>query len=475
MRLGLVPCSFLEELMSAKEISLPASVDRSGSVSGAVPCAVIVGRPNVGKSSLLNCLAKQRISIVEPTAGVTRDRISVLIEHNGCLFELWDTGGIGTTDDLAEEVEYQIEMVLARADLVIFLVDAQEGLAPLDEKIARQLRRVERQVILAANKTDHTKHEESIVEFHKLGFGSAAPISALHSYGRTDLLDAIVASLPERHASVDEPVMKLAIVGRQNVGKSTLINTFAQEERVIVSEIPGTTRDAVDVRFECKGRTFVAVDTAGIRRKSKKRGAIEFYSLTRAYHAIRRCDVVLLMIDVAADISKVDKQLAAAMARECKPCVIVLNKWDLAEDRITAGDYEDYLSDALPGLGYAPASFMSALTGKNTNATLELAESLFNQARQQVPTSKLNQTLRAAATANSPQVRHGKRPKFFYVAQIAVGPPTFLIFASNPQLITEQYTRYLQNYFHLHLPFPEVPIRLIFRARSKRTPASNRD
>jgi GTPase len=455
--------------VAAKEIEFPRDVSLPGDIPGQVPCVVIVGRPNVGKSSLLNSLARKRIAIVEPTAGVTRDRISHLLEHEDRMFELWDTGGIGTTDDLATEVEFQIELVLSRADLVLFVVDAQEGLVSLDETISRQLRRIGRDVILVANKVDHPKHEQDSYEFLALGHGEPVPICAQHGQGRTDLLDLIVKRMPDRHhASVEDPVMKLSIVGRQNVGKSTFVNTLASEERVIVSELAGTTRDAVDVQFDWKGRKFVAIDTAGLKRKSKSSGNIDFYSLTRAYRAIRRCDVVLLMVDVVSDISKVDKQIAAVLEREHKPCIIAVNKWDTAKDRIAPGNYVDYLNARLPGLANAPVTFISAKDATNIDATIDLAESLFRQSRLEVSTAEINRVMKAAVQLNSPPVRHSKRPKFFYATQIAVGPPTILMFASNPQLIGEQYTRFLQNYFRQELPFPDIPIRLIFRARKRR-------
>ena len=454
--------------MSAREISFPRNIPQRSEAGRQIPCAVIVGRPNVGKSALLNCLARQRISIVEPTAGVTRDRISIVIEHDGRLFELWDTGGIGTTDDLAEEVQYQIEMVLGRADLVLFVVDAQEGCTALDESITKRLRKVGRDVLLVANKVDHATHEVQAAEFHRLGFGEPATISAIHGHGRTNLLDRLVAALPESHETPEEPAMKLALIGRQNVGKSTLINTLAREKRVIVSEIPGTTRDAVDVRFERRGRTFIAVDTAGLKRKSRLKDSVEFYSLTRAQHAIRRCDVVLFMVDVTADIAKVDKQLAGALEKETKPCVITVNKWDLAAERITPDAYVAYLNAHLPALAYAPVTFISAMTSENLDATLELAESLFVQAQQQIATSEINRALREAVQMHKPAVRHGKQPRLFYGTQIACGPPTFLIFCSEPQLITSQYTRYLQSWFREHLSIPDIPIRLVFRRRPRR-------
>jgi GTPase len=451
-----------------RDISLPASLGPIARGVGSIPSVVIVGRPNVGKSSLLNCLARQRIAIVDPTAGVTRDRLSAVIEHNERLFELWDTGGIGTPDDLAAEVESQIESALERADVVLFLVDAQQGLIPLDKEIGARLRRLRRPVLLVANKVEHPKHEAAAAEFYTLGFGAPAFISALNANGRTDLLDALTGLLPETHTRPSAPILRLAVVGRQNVGKSTLVNTLVGEQRVIVSDIPGTTRDAVDVRFEYKGLTFVAVDTAGLKRQSQGGTSIEFYGLVRAYRAIRRCDVALLMIDSSSEISRVDKRLASAIEESSKPCIITVNKWDRIGAKFTTEQYVDYLSAHLRGLSFAPLSFISAKENTNIERTLDLAQALFKQANRQVGTPEVNDVLHGAAEAKAPEGSHGKHPRLFYGTQIAVAPPTFLIFASHPQLISAQYTRYLANYFRQHLPFPEVPLRIVYRARTRR-------
>jgi GTP-binding protein len=449
-----------------RDITLPTSL---GAIArgGSIPSVVIVGRPNVGKSSLLNCLARQRIAIVDPTAGVTRDRISAVIEHEERLFELWDTGGIGTPDDLAAEVESQIDSALERADVVLFLVDAQQGLMPLDEEIGGRLRKLRRAVLLVANKVEHPKHEAAAAEFYALGFGAPIFVSALNGNGRTDLLTELTRRLPETHARPSAPVLRLAVVGRQNVGKSTLVNTLVGEQRVIVSDIPGTTRDAVDVRFEHNGLPFVAVDTAGLKRHSKGGSSIEFYGLVRAYRAIRRCDVALLMIDATWDISRVDKRLATAIEENSKPCVITVNKWDRVAGRFTTEEYVRYLGAHLRGLSFAPVSFISAKEKTNIGRTLDLAQALFKQAGQRVSTPELNDVLHRASEAKAPEGSHGKRPRLFYGTQIAVSPPTFLIFASHPQLISAQYTRYLANDFRRRLPFPEIPLRIVYRARTR--------
>ena len=339
---------------------------------------------------------------------------------------------------------------------------------PFDRDIAQRLHKIGRPVIVVANKVDHARHEEGVGEFHALGLGGPVTICALHGHGRTDLVERIMQRLPETHSLPIAPILKLAIVGRQNVGKSTLINTLAREERVIVSEMPGTTRDAVDVRFEREGRTFVAVDTAGLKRKSRLADSVEFYSLSRAYRAIRRCDVVIFMLDISTEISRLDKQLAGAIERDAKPCVLTVNKWDLAESRITTDQYVKYLNANLAGLAFAPMGFICAKDGKNVDETLRLAEALFRQSRHQVATAKLNEMIRLAVEAHPPGVRHGKRPKLFYATQIGVTPPTILVFASHPQLMDQQYTRYLANTLRTRLPFGEIPLRIIFRSRPGR-------
>jgi GTP-binding protein len=460
--------------LARRDIALPTSVGPLVRTPGSIPSVVIVGRPNVGKSSLLNCLARQRIAIVDPAAGVTRDRISAIIECGGRFFELWDTGGIGTPDDLAAEVEMQIETALTRADVVLFVVDAQQGMTPMDPEIAARLRKIGRPVLLVSNKVEHPKHETAAAEFYSLGFGKPIPISALNASGRSDLLAEVVRRLPETGAVVPEPVLKLAVVGRQNVGKSTLVNTLVGENRVIVSPTPGTTRDAVDVRFERKGRTFLAVDTAGLKRKSRIGASVEYYSLERAFRAIRRCDVALHMVDVGAEVSRLDKQLASSIESQCKPCILVVNKWDLAVSKFTTDEYVRYLSSSLHSLSFAPVSFISARDNTNVDETLDLAETLFEQARVQVGTAEVNAVLQHAEEMNAPEGSHGKHPRLFYATQIAVAPPTFLVFASHPQLISARYNRYLANYFREHLPFHEVPVRIIYRAR-KRKPADPAD
>ncbi len=435
----------------------------------ALPVAVIVGRPNVGKSSLLNMLARQRISIVDARAGITRDRVSAVIEHEERYFELVDTGGVGIVDDdhLEEHVESQIDYAITHADAVIFLVDAQAGLVPLDRVVAERLRRITVPVILAANKADAEIHDAQAGEFARLGFGQPVCVAALHGRGRRHLLARLLEVLPTVAESPEPPVMKLAIVGKRNAGKSTLVNALAGEQRVIVSEIPGTTRDAVDVRFEKDGRVFVAIDTAGVRRK-KSMDDVDFYSYTRALRSIRRADVVLHLIDATVPVSDVDVKLAAAVSEICRPVVLAVNKWDLVGDRATPEDYDRYLAEVLPGLGHAPVMILSASTGKNVDAAIDVALSLHKQAHTRVSTGKLNAALEAILAARGPSPKRGvKRVKILYATQVDVAPPTIVFFCNDPALVSDNYRRYMENRLREILPFKEVPMRLLFRPRHK--------
>lgn len=440
-----------------------------------LPIIAIVGRPNVGKSSLFNCLTRARISIVDPTAGVTRDRVSHLCDLGDGYVELVDTGGWGIVDrdDLGEHVERQIRFAVDRADLILFTVDAREGVAPLDRATAEMLRPHTDRVKLIANKVDDPKWEAGLGEFLKLGFGEALPVSAIASGGRTALVQLIAQALAGReHEFPADPTMKLALVGKRNAGKSTFINALAGEERVIVSEIPGTTRDSVDVRFEKDGRVLVAIDTAGVRKKNRMADDIEFYAFTRATQSVRRADVVLLLIDATEPVGQVDKRLAALIAEEFKPCVIVVNKWDLAKGRAGVDDYGDYLDKILPEIDFAPVAFTSAASGRNVQSTIDLATELFKQSCVRVGTGRLNQALQEALSLNTPRSKRGRRaPRFYYATQIAAQPPTIVIFVNSPELVTVDYERFLHNRLRERLPFGEIPIRLWFRARRTRAVA----
>jgi GTP-binding protein len=437
-----------------------------------MPQVAIVGRPNVGKSSLLNCLAGRRIAIVDPTAGVTRDRIAVPISADGRFFELVDTGGMGIqdADELTADVERQIAQALDQAAAILFVVDVRTGLTPLDEMVAERLRGLGKPVLCVANKCDTDALETLAADFYRLGHGQVVPVSAQQGRGKQVLLDWIARHLP---AEADgeapaEAVLKLAIVGRRNTGKSTFINSLAQAERMIVSEVPGTTRDSVDVRFERDGKTFIAIDTAGVRRKKSIANEVEFYSLARAERSIRRADVVLHFHDPQVSISKVDKQLAGYVLDHYKPAIFVVNKWDLAKAKIATGEFADYLHQVFPNLDFVPIAFITAKSGKNVQAVLNLAQNLHKQASARVSTGDLNRVLREALAAQPPPLRQNRRPKIYYATQVAINPPTIVLFTNGPELFENSYQRYLLNTFRQRLPFREVPIKLYLRQRQGR-------
>lgn len=438
----------------------------------ALPVVAIIGRPNVGKSSLFNALAGEMISIVEPTAGVTRDRVSTIIEQNGRYFELIDTGGYGIVDSdrLKEHIENQIRLAISSADLVIFVVDIRNGRMPLDEQIAGLLRKNNLNVILVANKADEAKMFPAAGEFSKLGFGDALCVSATNNLNKHILADRITDFLKDRTCEKPHDVeMKLAIIGKRNAGKSTLTNAIAGRQRVIVSEIPGTTRDSIDVRFEKDGKTFIVIDTAGVQKKSSAiKNSIEFYSFTRTASSVRRADVVLLLIDAAEPVSQVDKKLTAFIAEEYKACILVVNKWDLAKGKASSDDYADYLGKLLPQLSYAPIAFTTATESKNVQSVLDLARELYKQATTKVSTPKLNKAIEQIY-AERPG---GKRksvvfPKIYYATQVATNPVTILLFVNKAELFDENYKRFLIGRLRETLSFAEVPIRLLIRPRRK--------
>jgi len=435
----------------------------------ALPTVVIVGRPNVGKSSLLNALARRRISIVDPTAGVTRDRIMAICEMDDRYFEVVDTGGHGIedADNLTDDVESQIRVAIAMADLVLFVVDVREGITPLDTKVAELLRAANKPVKLIANKADVEQHDPAAGELQRLGFGEAMCISALHGRGRRELMEWIIEFLGERIATeMPEPVMKLAIVGRRNVGKSTFVNAMAGQERVIVSEVPGTTRDAVDVRFQLDGREYLAIDTAGVKKVSKHKTGVEFYSHHRALLSVRRADVVLFLIDASANITEVDKKLAAEISEHFKPVVLVVNKWDLAKGKASAEDYGSYLTKTLPELAFAPIAFTTAIEAKNIQSTIDLAASLFKQAQTRVTTGQLNRAIAETLGELQPAAsKLGAEPKIYFATQISVCPPTIVFFVNQPALVRENYRRFMAKRFREMLPFPEIPVRFVWRVR----------
>ncbi len=435
----------------------------------------IVGRANVGKSSLFNAICGERVAIVDPTPGVTRDRIAREVALGGRAFELVDTGGFGmeSAEEILADVEMQIEIAIAQAELVLLVVDAQAGVQPLDKTIARRLRETEKQIIVVANKSERRRDAESAVEFYELGLGDPTRTSAEHRQGIGELSERILDALPdlEQVPSRPEP-LKLAIVGRRNVGKSTLINYLAQEPRVVVSELPGTTRDSVDVHFQMGDLHFVAIDTAGVRKRKQLSESVDFYSRVRTDQAIRRADVVVHIMDACSEISKVDKQLAAQVIANYKPCVIALNKMDMVPQEADEG-FPEYLWWQLPGMRFAPLAFISALTGENVFAVVKTAQNLRDQAATRVKTSQLNQAMQQITTRRRPLSKGNRPGSVLYATQVDVLPPTIALFVNDSARVTESYERYLANQLRSQLAFSHVPIRFVVRRR-KRTPQQER-
>jgi GTP-binding protein len=436
----------------------------------AIPVVAVVGRPNVGKSSLFNWLARRRIAIVDPSAGVTRDRVTALVKTGERFFELVDTGGMGVqdVDNLTAQIEKQIETAIEEAHVLLFVVDVRSGLTPLDEAVARRLRYVTKPVLCVANKCDTPELEPSAAEFYKLGRGKLICVSAQQNRNRNELLELIQERLPpqeEPDPSLDVS-MKLAIVGRRNTGKSTFINNLARSERMIVSEVPGTTRDSVDVRFERDGKVFIAIDTAGVRRKGSISSDIEFYSLARAERSVRRADVVLLFHDPRVRVSKVDRQLAGYVLEQHKPAIFVVNKWDLAAGMPT-GKFANYLQSIFPNLDYVPIAFITARSGKNVQAVLNLAQNLYRQACTRVSTGDLNRVLAQALAQQAPPLRQNRRPRIFYATQVATNPPTIVLFTNGPDLFDNTYQRYLLKTFRDNLPFHDIPIKMYLRHKRR--------
>lgn len=459
-----------------------------------MPKVAIVGRPNVGKSSLLNRLARKRVSIVDPTPGVTRDRVSVIIDVDPPLdagvgttsmpVELIDTGGWGiyTTEEgrfddagkdlrsLRKDIEHQIAQAMERADLVLFLIDAQAGLMPLDQTVADLLRRrnLLDRVVVVANKTDSDSWEAHAFEAATLGLGEPICFSAHNGYGATQLNDRIWRGL--QHVEIldqrDEE-MKLAIVGKRNAGKSTLINALAGEERVIVSEIAGTTRDSIDVRFEIKDRSFLAIDTAGLRKRKSFAGDIDYYAYHRMLQSIRRAEVVLFLVDATEPISKVDQKLGQELQRQFKPTVIVVNKWDQVGDGTKPEDFLEYLTRQLRGLDFAPIVMISALENKGLEDVVAMAFNLYEQSGHREPTGRINTVVDTILRKRGPSSRLGTQAKLLFASQVDVRPPTIALVVNRPQLFRGRYERYLMNRLREELPYSEVPIRLIFSKRKR--------
>ena len=442
-----------------------------------VPVVAIVGRPNVGKSTLVNAFARSLVSIVEPTPGVTRDRVSVLCTLAGRSVEIVDTGGIGIVDaqGLEPHVHAQVDAAIASADVIVFLVDAREGVVPLDRDVAERLRRAKAPVVLCANKAESTKTAWALAEFHALGYGEPLAISAQEGRNLDLLEKALGAHLPPEKATpprLPDPVLSLAIVGRVNAGKSTFVNRLVREERMIVSEIPGTTRDSVDVRFERDGEAFVVIDTAGIRKERSVQNSLEFYAQRRAERAIRRADATALLLDATQDVARVDRVIAGYAAAALHPVIVVVNKWDRAPPGRARAKFSKYLRETLPNLAFAPVVFASATNGMNVAKVVALARTLLEQTRSRVATAEANRAVLSAYAKRRPRPYAGRVGKIYYATQVDVSPPTLLLFVDDPSRFPAAWTRYLENRLREMLPFHDVPLRIRYRTR-ERSPSKN--
>ena len=442
-----------------------------------------VGRPNVGKSTLFNRIAGRRLAVVSDVAGTTRDRLYTEAEWNGVNFTIVDTGGIEllsghSSEPLSEDSEQflplivqQAQIAIQDADVIVQVVDGQVGVTAADLEVANILRRSKKPIIIAANKLESGNLRDTAYEFYELALGEVIAVSALHGVGSGDLLDAIVEAIPQ--AELDEEVedesVKVALLGRPNAGKSTLLNKLLGEERTIVSPIAGTTRDAIDTKFISEGQTFTLIDTAGIRRRGKIDPGIEKYSVLRALKALRRADVALLLIDGEDGTTAQDAHIAGMLADEESAGIIVLvNKWDLVvKDTYTLYQYEEQLRNELRFLPYIPILFISAKNGQRVDKILPLALEVNEARHQRIATGPLNRFMFDAVAKHPPPSKAGKRVKFFYATQVDVAPPTFVFFVNKPQWVHFGYRRYLENQLREIYPFTGTPVKIIFRARSE--------
>ena len=465
------------------------------------PLVAIVGRPNVGKSTFFNRMLGERVAIVEDLPGTTRDRLYGDTDWNGREFTLIDTGGLefgsgipvgqvglnGQPGDIMKNVRSQAELAIEEADVIVFMVDARTGITAADEEVADQLRRTQKPVILAANKADNAARRQDAVEFYSLGLGEPVTISSIQGTGTGDLLDVIVEALPpedeEDEDVEDEDVVRVAIIGRPNVGKSSLLNAILGFERSIVSEVPGTTRDAIDTELEFKDRKLILIDTAGIRRRGKVGPGVEKFSVLRSTRAIERCDVALLLIDSSEGLAAQDTHIAGEIQDQAKGVVVVVNKWDLAqaqrraeregnfphpdEEIESAEAYRRIIAEGLKFIPYAPIVFASAKTGYHVQGLLETVLNVAEMRYIRVPTSRLNELVQEAVRRHNPPVTNNKALKIYYVTQTRVNPPTFVFFVNDPQAVHFSYERYLENRLREAFGFKGTAIRLFFRPRSK--------
>jgi GTP-binding protein len=465
------------------------------------PLVAIVGRPNVGKSTFFNRMLGDQVAVVEDLPGTTRDRIYGDTDWNGREFTLIDTGGLelgadipvgqvgfnGQPGDIMSKVRAQAELAIEEADVIVFMVDARSGITAADEEVADLLRRTEKPVILTANKADNAARRQDAVEFYSLGLGEPIPISSIQGTGTGDLLDLIVEELPPvdetENAEEEDGVPRVAIVGRPNVGKSSLLNAILGVQRSIVSEVPGTTRDAIDTEMEFEGRKLILIDTSGIRRRGRVVPGVEKYSVIRSSRAIERSDVALLLIDAREGLAAQDTHIAGEIHEKVKGVVVVVNKWDLAQSQRRAASegllpdpkeeiesaerYREIIAEGLKFIPYAPIVFASAKTGYHVQSLLETALGISDMRYLRVPTSRLNEVVQDAIRRYRPATIRGKALRVYYATQTRVNPPSFVFFVNDPQAVHFGYERYLENQLRQAFSFKGTAIRLQFKARPK--------
>lgn len=437
------------------------------------PIVAIVGRPNVGKSTLFNIFANSRISIVEDTPGVTRDRLYADTEWLDNEFMMVDTGGIKimNTDKIAVSIRQQAQIAIAEADVILFVCDARAGITHEDAEVAKMLRQSKKPIVLAINKADSPKQEMEIFEFYNLGIGEPIPVSAANHLGLGDLLDAVVEKFPETSAygeDGNEDEIKVALIGRPNVGKSSIFNTLVGEERSIVSDVAGTTRDAIDTPVIREGQKFLFIDTAGMRRKARIDEPIEKYSIIRSLRAVDRSDVVLMVIDAIDGITEQDKKIAGYAHEAGKGIVLVVNKWDLYDkDNTSTLRYTENLRRELVFMQYAPVVFVSAMTKQRIHRLPEVIHYVAEQNAMRISTSVLNQVVEDAIAINPPPTEKGQRLKILYATQVKIKPPTFVIFVNEPEIMHFSYQRYLENKLREAFGFEGTPLQMIIRGKNE--------
>jgi GTP-binding protein len=433
------------------------------------PVVAIVGRPNAGKSSLLNRVVGKPLAITEDVPGTTRDRNMVDVAWGGVEFTLVDTGGLelAPATTVGRGILEQIETAIKEADVIIDLVDVTEGVTPVDFEVADRLRRAGKPLVLAANKADNERRETEALEFYELGLGDPFPISAHHGRGVAELLDRVVALLPRGAPPPAEgEAIKVAIVGRPNVGKSMLLNALVGEERAIVDEVPGTTRDAVDTRFDFQGQSVLLIDTAGVRRRGRVKPGVERYSVMRTVRAIDRADVVLLVLDATETATSQDTHIAGYIQRAFKGIIIVVNKWDLIEDK-DIGAWNARIRGQLQFASYSPILYTSAKTGQGTGDIMPLVSEVYRERLKRLPTATVNEVIQEAVTAHTRPREGARQLKIFYATQAEINPPTFVFFTNDAKLVHFSYRRYLENKLRQAFGFTGTPLRLIFKTRGE--------